>query len=779
MFKNKFISFKTRLLMGFFSLILMTIIVAIISIVQFSKTQADSQHLDQAIVPHALEAEAMTVDIIQVQQFLTDVSATHDPAGYDDAKAAAEDFKKRISSFQHNEYISAEEKASLLAIEKQFDDYYALGQRMAAAYMNQGIDAGNAIMEEFDTTSLKLTEQMRNFKDQQVTEELQTTKRLSTSSAQSTQLMLAISAAIILLSFGIAFYLTRYLSKQMGIDPFYAKGIALELANGNFSREIVLEPGDTKSLLHAIKIMQQAIFQRITETERLNNEILRIKIALDNASTGMMITDNDRNIIYCNQAVMALLTAAEANIRQSLPNFSVNQLIGSNIDMFHKVPKHQAELLKTFTNPHKVEIEFGGYHLLVTAAPVINENGERLGSVAEWVNRSTEVEAERAVAKLVSAASIGEFNERIQVPAQEGFFRQVSLGLNQLMDICEVSLKDVVRVLEALSNGNLTEKIDSSYSGTFGQLKNSSNSTVENLRALIDEITDSTNTINTAAREIASGNNDLSHRTEEQAASLEQTSASMKELTSTVQANAENAKQANHLAQGASDIAGKGVTVIGQVVTTMDSINESSRKIVDIISVIDGIAFQTNILALNAAVEAARAGEQGRGFAVVAGEVRSLAQRAASAAGEIKGLIGDSVEKVNDGSQLVVQAGHTMEEIVNSILRVTNIMAEITAASAEQSTGISQVNNAIEQMDDVTQQNAALVEQAAAAAESLEEQAQHLSLTVAKFDLAGNSPKPASYSAAPIPTSTPSANLAPKPAYKAPEQNSSSDWEEF
>ena len=242
-----------------------------------------------------------------------------------------------------------------------------------------------------------------------------------------------------------------------------------------------------------------------------------------------------------------------------------------------------------------------------------------------------------------------------------------------------------------------------------------------------------TDTINTASHEIAAGNSDLSQRTEEQASSLEETAASMEELTSTVKLNAENAKQANQLAIGSSDVASKGGEVINQVIVTMESINESSRKIVDIISVIDGIAFQTNILALNAAVEAARAGEQGRGFAVVAGEVRNLAQRSAAAAKEIKVLIDDSVEKVDGGSKLVDQAGQTMGEISASIKRVTDIMSEITAASMEQSAGIEQVNQAITQMDEVTQQNAALVEEAAAAAEAMEKQAHNLAVSVGAF----------------------------------------------
>jgi methyl-accepting chemotaxis protein len=316
-----------------------------------------------------------------------------------------------------------------------------------------------------------------------------------------------------------------------------------------------------------------------------------------------------------------------------------------------------------------------------------------------------------------------------------GYSQTLSERLNQLCEVTDTGLNDVLRIAHALSKGDLTQTITRDYPGTFGQVKTALTGTVDNLKTLVANIKDATDTINTASKEIASGNNDLSHRTEEQAASLEQTAASMEELTTTVQANTANAKQANLLAIGASDVAGKGVEVVQKVIATMNEITESSRKIVDIISVIDGIAFQTNILALNAAVEAARAGDQGRGFAVVAGEVRSLAQRATAAAAEIKNLISDSEEKVEDGSKLVVQAGYTMQEIAGSIQRVTAIMSEISAASIEQNSGISQVNQAITQMDDVTQQNAALVEQAAAAAESMEEQAQNLSDTIEVFKI--------------------------------------------
>jgi methyl-accepting chemotaxis protein len=298
-------------------------------------------------------------------------------------------------------------------------------------------------------------------------------------------------------------------------------------------------------------------------------------------------------------------------------------------------------------------------------------------------------------------------------------------------------LKEAVKVAQAVAAGDLTSRIKVSSKDETGQLLQALKDMNGSLVKIVSEVRVGTDTIATASSQIASGNLDLSSRTEEQASSLEETASSMEELTSTVKQNADNARQANQLAVTASDVAVKGGSVVSEVVDTMASINESSKKIVDIISVIDGIAFQTNILALNAAVEAARAGEQGRGFAVVATEVRSLAQRSAAAAKEIKTLIGDSVEKVAVGSKLVEQAGATMDEVVASVRRVTDIMGEITAASQEQSAGIEQVNQAIVQMDQVTQQNAALVEEASAAAESMQEQASGLSQVVSIFKLDG------------------------------------------
>jgi len=345
----------------------------------------------------------------------------------------------------------------------------------------------------------------------------------------------------------------------------------------------------------------------------------------------------------------------------------------------------------------------------------------------------------------------------------------------------------------ASGDGDLTRRLDAGGSDELAQIAGAFNHFVDKISSVLQTIRQTSEAVRVSSAEIATGNADLSRRTEAQASSLEETASSMEELTSTVKQNADNARQANQLALSASGVAGKGGTVMDQVVETMGSIKQSSSKIADIITVIDGIAFQTNILALNAAVEAARAGEQGRGFAVVAAEVRNLAQRSAAAAKEIKALIVDSVEKVDAGGRLVDEAGGTMGEIVQSIQRVADIMSEITAASAEQSAGIEEVNRAITHMDEMTQQNSALVEESAAAAESLKEMAVKLAEAVAAFKLAESHAAAAAVRAAPHPATVPAPapapavrlparRAAPAPALhepKKPARNANDDWEEF
>jgi methyl-accepting chemotaxis protein len=535
---------------------------------------------------------------------------------------------------------------------------------------------------------------------------------------------------------------------------------------GNGAKEIT-------NVLDAFKTSQVKNSFNEAEAKREADMNLRIKIGLDNVTTSVLIADSERNVIYCNKAAEKLFRSAESKIQRDLPVFSVNNMIGKSIDLFHKNPQHQIKMIENLQNPIVTQTTIGGIEMQITVSPVINKQGEHLGTVAEVKDRTAEIAIEQEVATVIHATSRGDFSKRIDEKGKQDFFLLLSHGMNSLVQTCSDSLNEIVVVLNALSHGDLTQTISGNYEGTFGQLKDDTNLTVESLKNIVQQIQDATENISTGSKEIAAGNNDLSHRTEQQAASLEETASSMEELTSTVKHNAENAKDANKLAVDASKIAERGVEVVNQVVQTMADINDSSRKIGDIISVIDDIAFQTNILALNAAVEAARAGEQGKGFAVVATEVRNLAQRAATAAGEIKNLISDSVTKVVGGTRLVTHAGETMEEIVVSIHGVTTKMSEITAASTEQSQGIEQVNKAVGQMDEVTQQNAALVEESAAAAETLEDQARNLMVAVGHFKI-GNIQRNT-----PIKSATPAfVKTSNKPAATTMHVGND-DWEEF
>ena len=393
----------------------------------------------------------------------------------------------------------------------------------------------------------------------------------------------------------------------------------------------------------------------------------------------------------------------------------------------------------------------GAYSRGDLAASMDRLPGKRAAMTAAMDNIRTNLgSVNDAIMLLANAAAEGDFTQRGDAQRFEFTFRTMVESLNTLMARAQSGLGDVGAMLASLADGDLTVRMTGEYRGQFAQMRDDAHTTAERLSGIVGGIKTAVESINVAAQEIASGNQDLSQRTEQQAASLEETASSMEELTATVKQNADNAKQAHQLAASARDVAASGGKVVKQVVQTMGAIATSSNRMNEIIGVIDGIAFQTNILALNAAVEAARAGEQGRGFAVVASEVRALAQRSAAAAKEIKGLISDSAGRVAAGDALVATAGATMAEIVTQVRRVTDIMGDITAASAEQSSGIEQVNTTVTQMDQTTQQNAALVEEASAAARSLEEQAAELVAAISVFRTGADVPTPAVIRAAPV-----------------------------
>ena len=415
-------------------------------------------------------------------------------------------------------------------------------------------------------------------------------------------------------------------------------------------------------------------------------------------------------------------------------------------------------------------------YLLLTVAPKANELDTRMSSLTRIKERNAEEAAQDAAALYESSRAMMLMLVLGSVVFGVGLGVVITRSLTRQLGGEPAYASDIASRIAA---GDLSVDV-ALRQGDRSSLLFAMKSMRDSLAQIVGEVRNGTDAIASASRQIASGNLDLSSRTEEQASSLEETASSMEELTSTVQQNADNARQANGLATSASEVAGRGGAVVAQVVDTMASINDSSKKIVDIIAVIDGIAFQTNILALNAAVEAARAGEQGRGFAVVASEVRTLAQRSASAAKEIKLLIDDSVEKVDAGAKLVNRAGATMDEIVDSVRRVTGIMGEISSASLEQTEGIEQINMAISQMDQVTQQNASLVEEAAAAAESLQDQAGKLAELVSVFKLDARAPSVAAPALA-ARTATRLAAPALRPAHPAPRKAAvrEEEWETF
>jgi len=601
--------------------------------------------------------------------------------------------------------------------------------------------------------------------------------------------LLAIAGVITAAALALTGYIALEISGTLG----RMISVMAKLASDDF--DVVISGADRRDEIGAMAKSVEVFKANGMESTRIAGENLRIKVALDNCSTNVMMADPDGRIVYLNTAIAGMFRTAEADLRTDLPNFDASRLDGASMDVFHKNPEHQKGMLQRLTGTYKAAIQVGGRHFNLIANPVIDGEGRRLGSVVEWADMTAERRIEAEIDRVVNEAVAGNFNERLQLDDKSGFMRNLAEAMNRLCENTAESLAEVSTHLGYLAEGDLTRRIEHSYSGLFEDLKNKLNDTCDQLSSIVEQVVDGAGEIKVATAEITAGTNDLSQRTEQQASSLEETASSMEEIASTIRQNADNAQEASKLASKASSVAGSGGQVVAQAVEAMSRIETSSQKISDIIGVIDEIAFQTNLLALNAAVEAARAGDAGKGFAVVAAEVRSLAQRSSGAAKDIKTLIAASGSEVKEGVKLVNDAGGALNEIVGSIRKVAEIVSEIAAASKEQSVGVEEINTAVAQMDEMTQQNSALVEENAASSRMLQDQAESMHQRMSFFRLsdAGLSDVPSkAVTHLPPPVAKPAAKRVAAPARKVASGGASrlqanlrsaiengADWTEF
>ncbi len=542
-----------------------------------------------------------------------------------------------------------------------------------------------------------------------------------------------------------------------------------QMSSGNYFDWLKVDGGDEIGRLkEAVRMTQVRLGFDVMDAKEKAARSLRIKTALDAVNTAVMIADIRGDLIYTNQALQDLFTNAEADLQQTHSGFNAAGLLGSKIELFADSASEQQSFIDNLQQSTVKDITVGPRTFRYTATPITNAEGKRTGTVVVWQDRTTEVATEREVDNLVANARRGNLAFRVDLSNKEGFFRVLGENLNALIEITQSVVDDLSRVLGAFAHGDLTQRVTTDYEGAFLELKNAANETGDRLTQVINDIHQTSDRVSQDAQEIAQGNMDLSNRTEAVASSLETTASSMEEINGTVRNNAANSIEASKLAEQTRTQAEKGGEAVNLTIRAMSEISSSSKKIADITNVIDEIAFQTNLLALNAAVEAAHAGDQGRGFAVVASEVRILAQRSAEAAKEIKEMIEDSVQKVEDGSQLVDESGKTLTEIIESVKKVSTIIQEMSHASNEQAAGIDMINQSLIKIDEATQQNTALVEETAAASQSLGEQARKLAELVSFFNTNDSSgfsvgEAPATPDFEPAAPAQPQAPAAPEP----------------